>query len=172
MPTLKAILIDRLINAKKTAVLGIGSELRGDDAAGILVAEGLRERLKKRPCSSKIKILCGGTAPENLTGEIKRFGPSHIIMVDTVEFREKPGTILLLRPNEVSAGVTFSTHKMPARTLAEYLSKTLDCDITMVGIQPASIEFGKPPSRHIKSSAKEVADAIYGALIKQKKKGG
>ena len=43
MPNLKTILKKKLKDAKKIAVLGIGSALRSDDAAGLLVAEELKK---------------------------------------------------------------------------------------------------------------------------------
>ena len=44
---LKKELAARLAGAEKLAVLAIGSELRRDDGAGILVAEELLKKLKK-----------------------------------------------------------------------------------------------------------------------------
>jgi len=46
MPSLKQKLLILLKNAARVAVVGIGSELRGDDAAGLLALEHLRQRLK------------------------------------------------------------------------------------------------------------------------------
>ena len=111
---LKETLNSSVTAGEKLAILGIGSELRGDDGAGILVVEKLQKslsKLKKRPA---VKIFVGGTAPENLTGEIKRYKPSHIIIVDTADFKERPGTVIILAPGDVGSGVSFSTHKMPA----------------------------------------------------------
>ena len=41
MKKLDDILKNRLNGAKKVGILGIGSEFRGDDAAGVMVAEQL-----------------------------------------------------------------------------------------------------------------------------------
>ncbi len=157
--TIKKALRNRLAGAKKIAVLGIGSELRSDDVAGMLAAEKLYKDTAKRS-RPKIKVFFGSTAPENLTGEIKKYKPDHLIMIDTVEIKEKPGTMLVLSPKEMGGGVTFSTHKMPARILAEYFAHFFKCDVTIVGIQPASLEFGKPVSKEVKDAAGEVAGAI------------
>lgn len=160
MPDLAKFLKSRLSRARSVAVLGIGSELRSDDAAGLLVAEELEKRLGKGRKKRRIRIFFGSTAPENLTGEIKRFKPEHIIIADTVEMGEKPGTIIVVPNGDVGSGVTFSTHKMPAKILADYFIKSFKCEITMVGIQPSSLKFGAPPSRHIRESAKYIAKAI------------
>lgn len=164
MPDLAKFLKDRLSRARSVAVLGIGSELRADDAAGLLVARQL-ERHKGRARKKRgLKIFFGGTAPENLTGEIKRSRPSHLIIIDAVEIGERPGTILVLDSRDLGWDTTFSTHKIPARVLIDYLLKSFKCDILMIGVQPSSLEFGKPASRHVKESAKEIASAIRSAL--------
>ena len=162
MPNLEKFLKNRIKDASRVALLAIGSEFRGDDAAGLLVAENLKKLLKKP--SRKFKIFIGATAPENLTGDIKRFNPSHILLVDSVDFKDKPGSILVLSPRDIGDGVSFSTHKMPAKVLMQYFSNSLPCDPVLIGIQPASIDFGKKPSKEVVSSAKEVARAIDKSL--------
>ncbi len=158
VPNLEKFLKNRLKTAKKVALLAIGSEFRGDDAAGLLVAEITKKTLKK--ANKKFKIFIGATAPENLTGDIKRFNPSHILLVDSVDFNDKPGSIVVLSPRDIGDGVSFSTHKMPAKVLMRYFSKSFECDPILIGIQPLSIDFGKKPSKGVMSSAKEVASAI------------
>ncbi|MCX5686330.1 MAG: hydrogenase maturation protease, partial [Candidatus Omnitrophica bacterium] len=92
MQDLKKTLAGRLAGAKKIAVLAIGSELRRDDSAGILVAEELEKNLKNSKARRvPLKIFIGGTAPENLTGVIKKFKPSDILIVDALEMNRKPG---------------------------------------------------------------------------------
>lgn len=158
MPNLEKFLKDRLKSAKKVALLAIGSEFRGDDAAGLLVAEDLRKKFKK--ANSRFKIFIGATAPENLTGSIRKYNPSHILLIDSVDFKDKPGSIVVLCPRDIGDGVSFSTHKMPAKVLMQYFSKSFECDPILIGIQPLSIDFGKPPSKDVVSAAKEVASAV------------
>ena len=157
-PKLEKFLRDRLAGSKRVALLAIGSEFRGDDAAGLLVAENLKRASKVS--AGKLKVFIGSTAPENLTGDIKRFKPSHILLIDSVDFHEKPGSIIVLSPRDIGDAVSFSTHKMPAKVLIHYFSNSLKCDPVLIGIQPASVVFGKKPSRAVVSSAKEVASAI------------
>ena len=47
MPGLITTLKNRLGNAKRVALLGIGSEIRGDDAIGIVIAQDLKTYIKK-----------------------------------------------------------------------------------------------------------------------------
>jgi len=156
--SLEKFLLNRLKASGKIALLAIGSEFRGDDAAGLLVAAEVKKKLKN--AGRNFKIFIGATAPENLTGDIKRFNPSHILLVDSVDFKDKPGSIVVLSPRDIGDGVSFSTHKMPARVLMQYFSSSFKCDPILIGIQPYSIDFGKKPSKEVVNSSKEAAAAI------------
>jgi hydrogenase 3 maturation protease len=157
--TLKKNLKEKLKSARKIAILGVGSELRSDDAAGILVAkelEGVRERIKD---GLEFKVFIGGTAPENITGEIKRFKPTHLIIVDSAEAGKDPGTIMLIDPGQIG-GVSFSTHTLPPKIMVDYLKDSLKCEVMLLGIQPKTIKFGEVVSPAIAGAVKEVVEII------------
>ena len=168
MQNLTAELKNRLKGAKRLAVLGVGSEFRGDDVAGMLVAETLSKYERRTTNDERrkfsLKVFFGATAPENLTGEIIKFKPTHLIIVDTAAIKEKPGTILLLNSEDLGEGVSFSTHKLPPKVMMDYLVKILKCSIFIVGIQPKCIKFGASVSKEVKSSVKEVSGAIIDAV--------
>jgi len=163
--SLKVELAARLKGAKRVAVLGIGSELRADDIAGILVINAL-ERSKKIKKGIKLQTFEGSTAPENVTGEIRTFKPTHLIIVDSADIGEDPGAVLLLRADEVGQGISFSTHKIPPKILIDYFTHTLRCEIVIIGIQPKRINFGKPASKAVIASSRSVARSIIEALGK------
>lgn len=143
-------------------MLGIGSEFRGDDASGVLVAARLIDaKISSRAMA--VKIFVGATAPENLTGEIKRFKPTHLLIIDTVDAGQKPGTVLVLDP-EVTGGATFSTHTMPARVLADYLHNATRCKTVIIGIQGKTMEFGDTMTPAVKKAALFVCDELIGML--------
>jgi hydrogenase 3 maturation protease len=158
MPNLKTILKKKLKDARKIAVLGIGSELRADDAAGLLVAEEL-----KKIKNLKLKVFLGFTAPENLTGEIIKYKPTHIIIIDSVDTDQKPGFILLVNPEEVG-GVSFSSHMLPVKMIVDYLLESLKCEIIIIGIQPKTLMFGETISKEVKKSIKQISDVIQQIL--------
>jgi hydrogenase 3 maturation protease len=122
-----------------------------------LAADKLERVLKN---TSNVKIFVGATAPENLTGDIKKFNPSHILLIDSVDFKDVPGSVLVLNPRDLGDGVSFSTHKMPAKVLMQYFSNSLKCSTILVGIQPRTIDFGKPLSKKVISSVREMAGVI------------
>jgi hydrogenase 3 maturation protease len=146
MQSLKSSLKKFLKGADRISVLGIGSELRADDAAGILVAKGLEGSQ-----NDKFKVFIGHTAPENLSGEIRKYMPSRLIMIDTADIGKKPGETIMFTPED-AGGISFSTHKLPIKILAQYLQKDIDCKITIIGIQPKLLDFGKPVSNEVRKS--------------------
>ncbi|MHB9020154.1 MAG: hydrogenase maturation peptidase HycI [Minisyncoccota bacterium] len=160
---LKKILKKSLDGSSKVAVLGVGSELRADDAAGTLVARAVEEYCRKNGAGSSVRVFFGETAPENLTGEIKKFEPSHLIILDAADTSEEPGTIKIITPEEIN-GISFSTHQMPLYVLVDYLKESLKCSILIIGIQPGVLQFGKPVSREVKQSVQQVAKALSETL--------
>jgi len=158
MANLKTQLKKKFKDAKKIAVLGIGSELRADDAAGLLVAEEL-----KKIKNLKLKVFLGSTAPENFTGEIIKFKPTHILIIDSVDIDQKPGSILLINPDEVG-GISFSTHMLPVKMMVDYFFASLKCEIIIVGIQPKTLLFGEAVSEEVKKSTGKIIDIIQQIL--------
>jgi hydrogenase 3 maturation protease len=160
---LKKLLKQRLNDAKKIALLAIGSDLRADDAAALLVARALKGAPRKK--KHGFKIFIGETAPENLTGEIKKFKPSHVLIVDTMEMGMRPGKTFLIDPSSIGNDVSFSTHKMPVRVLADYLLSSLPgCQVLILGIQAKCLEFGAPVSLPVKRTIREVVRILRSCL--------
>ena len=156
------------------AVVGIGSDLRGDDVAGILVIRNLRAAMTRpQRCRvatagaahsnlKNIRLFDGGTAPENLTGEIVKFKPSHILLVDAADLGLEPGSATLIEP-EATAGISFSTHVLPLSILADYLKRTLPCRVMILGIQPGSTNFSTTHSRTIGQAVRRLTRLILNA---------
>ncbi len=157
---LTTLLKNSLSGASKVAILGIGSELRGDDICGMLAAEKLQKIFSK---NSSVKVFMGGTAPENLTGEIKRFEPSHVIMLDAADISKEPGTISFIDPENVG-GISFSTHMMPIKIMVDYLYMDMKCKSVIVGIQPKSIHFGVKLSKEVLKSVGQVVSSVQKVL--------
>jgi len=155
--SLKANLKKQLNNAKRVALLGVGSDLRGDDAAGVFVAR------KLYPGDAGFKVFIGDTAPENLTGEIKRFNPTHLIIVDSAQMNEEVGAVKLIDSDEVS-GFSSSTHSLPLKVLVDYLFKSIGCETTIICIQPKALDFAGPLSSEVKKSAEDVSRVLKDIL--------
>lgn len=158
MLELQKYLEERLGNAQKLVVLGAGSLQCADDAAGVLVASRLKERFNEEEFT-QLRIYEGYTAPENFTGEIKRFKPSHVIILDAADLKEEPGNVMVIEP-EVINGVSFSTHMLPLKVMTDYIKKETGCQIIVLGIQPIDVTYGGKISPEIMDAVDDVANII------------
>ena len=137
--------IQRLLSQQTTnariSIVGIGNALRSDDAAGGLVARRLMESRLIQDLET-VLVMDAGHAPENGTGQLRRFEPNVVLMIDAAEMGEQPGTIRLIELDEID-GMSASTHSLPLSMLANYLVLELNCQIAVLGIQPVSIDVGE-----------------------------
>jgi hydrogenase 3 maturation protease len=141
--------------ARRVVVVGIGSEFRGDDAAGVLVARNLNKRVK----SPNVLVIEAGVAPENFTSEIRKFRPSHIILIDAADFEAKPGTFIFT-DSSAAIGQSISTHKLPLSILSDYLHDQTSAKVLLIGIQPAGAELSSEMCKEVKGAVDEVADML------------
>ncbi len=165
MLPLKRELKIRLKGAKRVAILGIGSPLRGDDALGLVIIKELKKSLSKQKKRMPLKLFSCGITPENYTGEIKKFKPSHILIVDAIDMGKVEGRINIIDARKKSANVSFSTHGLPIKMLMDYLTQSLGCRIVSIGIQPKSIEFGLSISSKVNKAIKKISNLIIENII-------
>ena len=164
MPDLKNKLKSNITGAKRIAILGVGSELRADDEAGILAAQELDISSKEINKTMDFRVFFGYTAPENLSGEIKKYEPTHVLIIDAADMGKKPGETAVFTPED-SGGISFSTHKLPIKVLADYLMQSINCKIVVIGIQPKTLEFGEAVSEEVKATVKYVSNIIKDVII-------
>jgi hydrogenase 3 maturation protease len=167
---LRLALTRRLEGARSIAVLGVGSELRGDDAAGVRAAERLARMREARATEARenvppsLRVIIGGTAPENVTGEIKALSPSHLILIDCADMGLPPGSLRILERRDI-AGTSFGTHRASLGIFLDYIAQEVQCDVFVLAIQPAALEFGKGMTAEAASAADEAAEAIAAAAV-------
>lgn len=168
MTKLTAVLKQKLENAGKVAVLGVGSELRSDDAAGVIAAQQIKKiSRQKKKSAPRVKVFIGETAPENLTGEIKKFQPSHLIIIDSSDTNAPPGQVTIISPEKVG-GTSFCTHSLPLKVMVDYLRQSCGCETIIIGIQPKSLSVGGLISEEVDRAAKELAAIIVNLLEKNR----
>ncbi len=153
-------------------MLGVGSELRGDDAAGVQVARRLAAALAHAAPrrGRRVAAFDGGSAPENLTGEIARFAPELLVLVDAAFLGREPGTVELV-PEERVAGATFSTHMLPVPVLLEYLRGRTGCRTALLGIQLAQKEPMARLSPEVAAAVGRLVAAFRRALLRPPRAG-
>jgi hydrogenase 3 maturation protease len=160
---LRQLLKRRLEPATRIAVLAVGSDLRGDDAAGLLVGRELAAL--RWPRRRPLKVFFGETAPENLTGELRRYGPSHLLVVDAADRKARAGTIHVTDIGSAGASTVYCTHNLPLSVMLGYLARSMSVDIVVLGIQPLRLDFGTTPSAAAKRAVKQLTAAVHAALV-------
>jgi hydrogenase 3 maturation protease len=145
----------------RTVVVGIGHELRGDDAAGVMVARKLQSKLSGL---GDFLVVDGGHAPENYTGVLRRFAPDLVILVDSAQMDEPAGTVRWLAWQE-TGGLSASTHTMPPYVIARYLRAETGCEAALIGIQPEQTAIGADLSPAVKNAVDQVVNGLAQILI-------
>lgn len=148
-------------SAPRVAVVGVGHELNGDDAAGIAVARSLAGLPAPH---NRLLVIDAGPAPENTTGLLRRFGPDLVLLVDAAQMGEPPGAIRWLDWRETD-GISASTHTLPLHLLARYLVTELGCDVALLGIQPAANTLDAPLSPAVSRAVASIVADLSAALV-------
>ena len=164
MPIPPTLLRQTLQGDERVAVLGVGSSLRGDDVAGLLAAQQVQSLSRLQRRRVRLAVFLGQTAPENLTGPIKSFRPTHLIVIDAADMGQAPGYIQAIDPMRVADVGSCSTHTLPLNVLTGYLQDALNCRVLIIAIQPRSCEFGQPPCPAVVSAASRAARYILQEL--------
>ena len=148
-----------LSGAKRIVVLGVGSELRRDDAADLEIVRRLKDNV---PAS--VKLIECGTVPESFVDPISKWKPTHVLIVDSAEIGTPSGTSELIKAENIS-GISLSTHHMPLSILIKYLESTTGAKVLLLGIQPQDITFGEGLTTIIQKTVKEIVKILKEALI-------
>ncbi|MBZ9571283.1 hydrogenase maturation peptidase HycI [Methanobrevibacter sp. TMH8] len=144
-------------------ILGIGNELRGDDALGPFIINSLDSDQNNNLNNEKVTLINGGSAPENFTGLIKRENPSHILIIDAALMGSNPGTIKFVNKENI-ANINTSTHSMSLSFLIKYLENDMDFKFLFIGIEPLTMDLGDDLSKEVLKSLESVKDMIISVL--------
>jgi hydrogenase 3 maturation protease len=140
----------------RLSMIGVGYELGGDDAVGVHVVRRLQRILPK---TNDLQLVIGGSAPENVAGQIRRFDPEHVLLFDAAEFGGQPGDIAFL-DWKLTSGFSASTHTLPLHVFAGYLQDQFHCPVHLLGIQPADLSFDAPLSPPVEEAAQRIVTGL------------
>lgn len=136
------------------AIIGVGNRLRGDDAVGPAVIERLG-------CVEGARTFDAGPVPENYLEPVAELSPGRILFVDACDFRAEPGEFRLFEMPDIErlgAGLV-STHTLPLTVTAQ-LFAAAGARVSLLGVQPASLEFDAPLSDAVSSALPAVLAAV------------
>lgn len=139
-------------------MLGIGNILLGDEGIGVRVIELLQAHY----CfPDEVQVLDGGTKALDLVPYLE---VQKLLVIDAVEAAQPPGTIVKLHGDEVPACLyrRLSPHEVG---LADLLSITQlrglePPQITLIGIQPATLDVGLELSPVVRNRLPDLVDLV------------
>lgn len=154
------VLEEWLHGATRVAILGVGSRVKSDDAVGLVVVDHLKGKVPKF-----VKVFDCETVPESFTGPIRRFSPSHVLIIDAAELGLNIGKIRFLHPDSIVESMS-STHILSLSILSEYIISEIGAKVLLLGIQPGDLRFGMELSPELSEVAVNLSQEILSALLK------
>lgn len=142
-------------------VIGLGNEMRGDDAVGLVIAKQLRDRVGDR--AEVIELEGGGVALLDAM-----IGAQVVVIVDAMHSGRPPGTIHrfdvsvdpiapVLRPQSSHAVGVVETIEL-AKALG-----VLPAKVILYGVEITGTEYGQPLSQ----SLTQVLDDVIGLILRE-----
>ncbi len=128
--------------------VGVGNQMKGDDGFGPHVAQKIPRAINAE------------TAPENFISKIRREKPDAVVIFDAVDFGARAGEVKVFEASE-AAGILLSTHAIPLSKFAKMLEPS---KAWLVGVQPASVEFGQGLSEDVLKSAEKISEEVLSWL--------
>jgi len=144
--------LSRLKNTQ-TLILGIGSELKGDDGAGPLLCKQLKDT------EIVAEIIDAGTVPENYIQSIVKRSPGNILIIDAIDFGAPAGRMKIFTSDELSS-FAFSTHALSPHLFIDTIKKQINVQVYIIGIQPGNINFGQKISPDVYHAIKDLFDIL------------
>jgi hydrogenase 3 maturation protease len=149
---------DFLHYATVVAIIGMGNDLRGDDAVGLHIV-----RLLKPYVSQRLRVYDGQMTPEAFIGPACSVHPSHVLIIDAAELKKKPGDWQIIPLDAVEQGL-FTTHSIPAIEVAAELQRRCHASVVFLGVQPKTRDIALGLSPECQQAAKEIADILRDIL--------
>jgi len=155
---------------KKIIVCGIGNLLLQDEGVGVHV---VRE-LKKVPLPSSVEVLEAGTSLLDFLSDLKK--ADQLILIDAMKADGPPGTVYLLDAQQLLQGQAnhpLSLHEVGAIEILRIMAVEAEPPPCLViGIEPASLEWGLEPSPPIKAQMPEILRAVKEQIERLLPQGG
>ena len=150
----------------KIVVLGMGNLLLKDEGIGVHVAQ----RLMERELPPDVEVMDGGTAGFALLDEIKY--RKMVIVIDAVMAGEPPATIYRFGTEdiEVKPKTVISLHEVDFANILSFSDMLGERpeDVTVVGIEPKSLEAGLELSPEIEQKIPKIIELVMDEIEKEK----
>ena len=140
-------------------LLTVGNGMMGDDGAGVLLAQMLRDA----PLDGW-SVVNGGSAPENVVHQLREMDATRVLVVDAADMDLEPGTIRRIDADKLDDPFLMTTHTLPLTFLIESLREFVP-QVDLLGIQPTIVAFGFPMTEAVRNAVGQVyADLKTGKM--------
>jgi len=147
--------IERLAR-EKTCFIGMGNYLMRDDAVGLHIVDGIKDRID----SACVTTLNVEDVIENYVYRIADGDSDNVVIIDAIQSGWEIGSVLFCRMNELDEVINnFSTHKLSLILSGKVLEKH-DKKVWFLGIEARDIDFGTGLSEDVKKSADIIRDLL------------
>ena len=136
------------LGGEGAVIVGIGNTLKGDDGAGVLVCQLLKERGSGR-------VIEAGTVPENYIQPIINKSPEILLIVDAIDFGGAGGSIKIFGIDDIKSSA-ISTHSVSPRLFIDVIRQSISCEVYFVGIQPVQTTMGEEMSNEVKEAVESL----------------
>ncbi len=144
-------------------VLGVGNILLSDEGIGVRTVEKLQRDFV---LPAEVEIIDGGTTGMEMLEDLA--GADHIVIVDAVRSGQAPASIVKLTGDQVP--VFFRTKLSPHQIGLSDVLATLELTgeapggITVIGVEPASLETAIELSPQVEALLPELVDLVVAEL--------
>jgi hydrogenase 3 maturation protease len=152
--------LDKLFNnSGKILFIGIGSEIRGDEAE----VKNIIEKISAAGIKNAGAIWTD-TRPENFLNKIVEDSPSDVIFVQASKFGGVTGEIQIV---ELEDHDNKSLHESPITTMSHYLKNKIGAKSCLLVIEPKHVSIGDV-SNEMKEASNKISNKIITTLRNRK----
>lgn len=155
------------VAVRRALLLGLGNVLLSDDGIGVHVVRALDASSPSPPPGTSVTICDGGTLGLELLGRLD--GIDALIVVDASEFGATPGTVRTFLDRQMDAQVGGRRRSVHEVALADLLAAAALTGRSpgrraLIGIQPASTDWGLAPTEAVQAAIPAACGAVAGLL--------
>ncbi|MBZ5699273.1 MAG: HyaD/HybD family hydrogenase maturation endopeptidase [Acidobacteriia bacterium] len=150
--------------AYKITVVGVGNTIHSDDGAGVHALERLRGDPR---LPSNVTLIDGGTHGIELLAYIH--DSSRLLLLDAVDVGERAGTLVRMADSELRGlACGASVHQLGVADLLATLPLVSEMarEIVLLGVQPASTDWGTELSAPVEAALGPLVDAAVEQLFR------
>ncbi|MFZ5881336.1 MAG: HyaD/HybD family hydrogenase maturation endopeptidase [Chloroflexota bacterium] len=158
---------ENIVNRK--IVMGLGNTLNRDEGLGVYALQALEAYLQQAwgaALPADLEFVDGGVLGLNLLPWVEEC--SHLLVLDAINARKEPGTLIELRREEIPlyTGIKMSDHQITFQEvlgLANFRGK-LPERLHMIGIQPEDISIGVEVSACVAATMPQIQERAVKVL--------